>query len=113
LIEDVELALKGMLEPVFQDVRIGVAEVRQVFRIRRVGKIAGCYVREGEARRNAKVHVVRNGQTIHEGKVGSLKRFEEDVREVRAGFECGIGVANFDDIEEGDALEFYVQERVG
>ncbi len=112
LVEDVELALQGLLEPVFEDVRVGMAEVRQVFRIRHVGKIAGCYVREGEIRRNAKVRVVRGGQTIHEGKIGSLKRYEEDVREVRAGFECGIGIANFDDIEVGDTLECLVLERV-
>ena len=112
LIEDVELALHGMLEPVYEDVRVGVAEVRQVFRIRRVGKVAGCHVREGEARRNAEVRVLRGGTVIHTGKISSLKRFDEDVREVRAGFECGIGLANFDDVEEGDILEFYTRERV-
>jgi translation initiation factor IF-2 len=113
LIEDVELALRGLLEPEYEDVRIGVAEVRRVFRISRVGKIAGCYVREGEIRRNAQVRVARDGEVLHEGKLSSLKRYEEDVREVRAGFECGVGLAAFSDFEEGDLLEFYVRERVG
>ena len=113
LIEDVELALKGMLEPVYQDVVVGVAEVRQVFRISRVGNIAGCYIREGVARRNAKARVRRKGEIIFPGgSVSSLKRFEEDVREVRTGFECGVGIDGFDDFEEGDLIEFYVRERV-
>jgi translation initiation factor IF-2 len=112
LIDDVELALRGLLEPVYQDVVIGAAEVRQLFRISRVGNIAGCYVREGEIRRNAQARVVRDRQIIHEGSVSSLKRFQEDVREVRTGFECGIGLDGFDDFEEGDIIQFYVRERV-
>lgn len=113
LIEDVERALQGMLDPVYQDTRIGIAEVRQVFRIRRVGQIAGCYVHDGEIRRNAKARVVRNRKLIHnDDKVSSLKRFEEDVREVRAGFECGVGLSNFNDFKEGDLIEFYVSQRV-
>jgi translation initiation factor IF-2 len=112
LIDDVEQALRGLLEPVYQDVVIGAAEVRQVFRISRVGNIAGCHVREGEARRNAQARVVRDKQVIHEGSVSSLKRFQEDVREVRTGFECGIGLEGFDDFQEGDVIQFYVRERV-
>ncbi len=113
LIEDVERALQGMLEPVYEDVRIGRAEVRQVFRIRRIGQIAGCYVREGEIRRRAKARVLRGDKVLHEdAKVSSLKRFEEDVREVRAGFECGVGLANFNDFKEGDIIEFYISQRV-
>jgi translation initiation factor IF-2 len=112
LIDDVEQALRGLLEPVYQDVVIGTAEVRQVFRISRVGNIAGCYVREGEIRRNAQARVVRDHQVIHEGSVSSLKRFQEDVREVRTGFECGIGLEGFDDFQEGDIIQFYVRERV-
>jgi translation initiation factor IF-2 len=102
-----------MLEPVYADKTIGVAEVRQVFRISKVGTIAGCMVKEGEARRNAKARVRRAGQVIVEGSgVGSLKRVQEDVREVRQGFECGIGLSNFAAFEVGDLIEFYVTERV-
>jgi translation initiation factor IF-2 len=113
LLEDVELALKGMLEPVYQDKQIGMAEVRQVFRIPRVGAIAGCMVREGEIRRNARARVRRGGQLVVENTtVASLKRMTEDVREVRAGFECGIALNNVADYQVGDQIEFFVSERV-
>ena len=113
LIEDVELALKGMLEPVFEDVVVGTAEVRQVFRVPRAGRIAGVFIRDGEARRNAQARVKRGSQVVHPGgNVSSLKRFEEDVREVRAGFECGVSLQNFDDFRPGDMIEFYVSQRV-
>jgi translation initiation factor IF-2 len=113
LIEDVELALHGLLEPEYKDVRTGIAEVRQVFRIRRIGQIAGCFVRDGEARRRSKARVIRDRTLIFDnGRVGSLKRFEEDVREVRAGFECGVGLDGFDDFQEGDIIEFYESQRV-
>jgi len=113
LIESVELALKGMLEPVYEEKTVGVAEVRRVIRVPRVGNIAGSYIVEGTARRNAKARVVRSGEVIVESaNVSSLKRFDEDVREVRTGFECGIRLSNFDAFEEGDRIEFYVRERV-
>ena len=113
LFEDMELALKGMLEPKFEPKTIGVAEVRQTFKISRLGVIAGSYVREGEIRRNAKVRVKRAGKVlIDNASVGSLKRMNEDVREVRTGFECGIGLDNFSAFEVGDLLEFFVMERV-
>jgi len=113
LFEDMELALKGMLEPKFEAKTIGIAEVRQVFKISRLGSIAGSYVREGEIRRNAKVRVKRNGKVLMDNaSVGSLKRVTEDVREVRTGFECGIGLDGFSAFETGDMLEFFVMERV-
>ena len=112
LIEDVDLALKGMLEPVYEQVVIGHAEVRAVFRIRRRGNIAGCYITDGEVTRNAWVRVFRDDEELFDGQLDSLKRFQEDVVEVRAGFECGIGIAGFDGFEEGDVLEFYREERV-
>lgn len=113
MIEDVELALKGMLEPVYEDVVVGVAEVRQVFKIPRSGFIAGSYIREGEARRNAQARVRRGKTLVFEGgSVSSLKRFEEDVREVRTGFECGVGINGFIDFKPGDLIEFTVRERV-
>jgi translation initiation factor IF-2 len=112
LIEDVEMALTGMLEPVFEDVVIGHAEVRAVFPIRHRGKVAGCYVTDGQVTRNAQVRVLRNEEELFDSHLASLKRFQEDVTEVRAGFECGISVAGFDDFEEGDILEFYTRQQV-
>ena len=112
LTEDVEKALKGLLEPEIKENVIGHAEVRAIFRISRVGNIAGCRVIDGEIRRNAKVRVVRAGEPIFEGEVASLKHHQDDVREVRQGFECGISLKGFDDFEEGDLLESYVLEKV-
>ena len=113
LIEDVDKALRGMLEPVYEKVVSGHAEVRAVFRIRRRGNVAGCYMTDGMAARNSWVRVLRDGEELFDGQLDSLKRFQEDVPEVRSGFECGIGVSGFDDFEEGDILEFYREERVG
>lgn len=113
LLEDIELALKGMLEPKYEPKTVGVAEVRQLFRISKVGVVAGSYILEGEARRNAKARVLRAGKVILDGaSVSSLKRFNEDVREVRTGFECGISLDGFNEFVEGDKIEFYVMERV-
>jgi translation initiation factor IF-2 len=111
LVEDVDKALRGLLEPVYREVTIGHAEVRQVFRIPRRGNVAGCYVTDGEIRRNGLARVLRNDEALHAGPLNSLKRFKDDVTEVKAGFECGIGLEGFDDFEEGDILEFYVRER--
>ena len=111
LVDEVDKALKGMLEPTYVDVVIGEAEVREIFQIPRIGAIAGCYVRTGEIRRNARARVVRNGEQLHDGHVSSLKRFKKDVREVRTGFECGVGLEDFDDFVEGDVIQFYVKER--
>jgi translation initiation factor IF-2 len=113
LIEDIELALEGLLEPVYADKTIGTAEVRQIFKIPKVGTIAGSYVRDGEIRRNARARVKRGGKVLAENlNVGSLKRDKDDVREVRSGFECGIGLNGFDNFQTGDLVEFYVSERV-
>lgn len=107
LVEDVEKALKGLLEPQYEDVLIGQAEIRAVFSIPRRGKVAGVYVIDGVIMRNALARVRRNGQQLYEGRVASLKRFTEDVREVQAGFECGVGLENYDGFQEGDLIEFY------
>jgi translation initiation factor IF-2 len=113
LFEEVELALKGMLAPVYANKTVGVAEVRQIFRISKVGVIAGCMIKEGEARRNAKARVKRAGQVLAENNsVTSLKRMQEDVREVRTGFECGVGLSDFEAFQAGDLIEFYISERV-
>lgn len=112
LLEDVELALNGMLEPVYAPKTIGVAEVRQVFTISR-RNVAGSYILEGEARRNAKARVRRGDKVlVEETTVNALKRMKDDVREVRTGFECGISLDGFQDFEEGDRIEFFVMERV-
>lgn len=113
LFEDIELALHGMLEPKFGDQVVGIAEVRQTFKIPRGGIIAGSMIKEGEARRNAKARLKRGDKLIIDGvNVSSLKRFQDDVREVRSGFECGIGLAGVNDFEEGDIIEFFVRVRV-
>jgi translation initiation factor IF-2 len=111
LTEDVEKALKGMLEPVSKEVVIGKAEVLAVFRISKVGNIAGCKVTQGEIRRNARVRLLRNGETVYEGELSSLKHEKEDVREVRQGFECGMAFKGSHDIEEGDIIECFVMEQ--
>ena len=110
--EDVEKALKGLLEPEYKPVVVGRAEVRATFKIPKVGFIAGCSVREGELRRNAKMRVVRNGKVEFEGEVSSLKHEKEDVREVQKGFECGVGLKDFEAFKPGDILECFVIERV-
>ena len=112
LLEDVEKALKGMLEPVLQETVVGRAEVRAIFRISKLGNIAGCRVTEGEIRRNARARVIRNTASIHEGEIHSLKHVQDDVREVRQGFECGIGLKGFSDFAPGDVIECYTVEKV-
>ena len=111
LTEDVEKALKGMLEPEYEEVLIGKAEVRLVIRIPKIGNIAGSFVRDGELKRNATVKVMRGGQKLFEGKVSSLKHEKDDVREVKQGFECGISVDGFESFRAGDIIEFYVKQQ--
>ncbi len=112
LFEDVEKAMKGMLSPTYEEVVIGRAEVRQVFKIRGVGNIAGCFMRTGETRRNAYGRVVRNGQLLHEARIASLKHLQENVREVRTGFEFGVSLDNWQDYKPGDIVEFFVTKKV-
>ena len=111
-IEDVELAMKGMLEPKYEEKVIGNAEVRQTFRISNVGTIAGCYVLSGKVERNAGVRVIRDNVVIHDGHLATLKRFKDDVKEVGKGFECGMQIENYNDIKEGDIIEVYVMEEI-
>jgi translation initiation factor IF-2 len=110
--EDIEKALKGMLEPESRQVILGRAEVRAVFRIPKVGQIAGCRVVQGELRRNSSVRVLRGDQVVHDGQITSLRHEKEDVREIREGFECGVGVKGFSDFSVGDVLESYAVEKV-
>lgn len=112
LIDDVEKALKGLLEPTYQDVVMGHAEVRAIFRIPRKGNVAGCYVLDGQISRNGLARVLRNGTPIYEGKIASLRRFTEDVHDVAAGFECGVNLDDFNDYQVGDIIECYRKERV-
>jgi translation initiation factor IF-2 len=112
LIEDVEKALSGMLEPVEKETVLGHAEVRKIFRISKVGNIAGCYVIDGEIRRNSRAKVLREGEIVAIGEISSIKHLQEDVREIRQGFECGIGMRNFNDFSEGDRIECVLVEKV-
>lgn len=112
LIDDIDKALKGLLEPEYEDKVIGRAEVRAIFRIPKRGNVAGSYVLDGQITRNAGAKVLRDNQILHNSKFSSLRRFTEDVREVASGFECGIGVEGFNAFKEGDIIEAYVKERV-
>ena len=111
-VDEIKLALEGLLEPEKVETPLGVAEVRATFRVPKLGIIAGCYMKEGKAVREAYLRVTRNGELIHEGDVTSLRRFKDDVKEVQEGFECGIGVQGFTDFQEGDLLEIYEVKEV-
>jgi translation initiation factor IF-2 len=110
-IDDVKAALSGMLKPEERESILGEAEIRQTFRVPRLGVIAGCYVTRGTIRRNAQVRLIRDGVVVYEGRVASLRRFKDDVAEVREGFECGIGLENFQDVKEGDVIEAFEVEE--
>ncbi|WP_462274113.1 translation initiation factor IF-2 [Filifactor alocis] len=111
-IEDVEKAMKGMLSPEFVEEELGKAEVRMPFKVPKVGMIAGSYVLEGKIQRNAKVRLVRDGIVIYEGEIDSLRRFKDDVKEVSTGYDCGIGLTNYNDIKEGDIIENYIIKEI-
>ncbi len=111
-IEDIQNAMKGMFKPVFNEVELGHASVRETFKVSGVGTIAGAYVQEGKVSRSAQVRVVRGGIVVHEGKIASLKRFKDDAKEVAASYECGIGIENFNDLQVGDVIEAFVMEEV-
>jgi translation initiation factor IF-2 len=111
LTSDVKQAMEGLLEPEVKEVALGVAEVRKTFRISKVGTIAGSYIREGKVVRGCKVRLIRDGVVVYDGRISSLRRFKDDVKEVNAGFECGIGLENFNDIKEGDMIEAFSIEK--
>ena len=106
-VDEVKAALSGMLTPEKKESRLGLVEVREVYKISKVGTVAGCYVLEGLIRRGSRVRILRGNVVIHDGELDSLKRFKDDVREVKSGFECGLSVKNFNDVEVGDQLESY------
>ncbi len=111
-IEEIEAAMKGMLAPKFKETVLGHAEVRNTFKVSGVGTIAGGYVQDGKITRNSQTRIVRDGVIVHEGVLSSLKRFKDDVKEVASGYECGIGIENFNDIKEGDIIESFIMEEV-
>jgi translation initiation factor IF-2 len=111
-VQDMKKAMEGMLEPTIREVRLGAAEVRDTFKISKVGTIAGSYVTDGRVNRQAQVRLLRDNVVIHTGKVSSLKRFKDDASEVKAGTECGIGIAGYNDVKPGDVIEFFTTEKV-
>jgi translation initiation factor IF-2 len=112
LLEDIEKAMVGMLAPEFEEVVTGEAEVREIFRVPRVGAIAGCYVTNGQITRGSKVRFLREGTIIWKGAIASLRRFKDDVREVNQGFECGIGLTDFQDLKPGDVIETFDEREI-
>jgi translation initiation factor IF-2 len=112
VIEEIEQALKGMLDPVFKENIIGQAEIREVFKVSKVGNIAGCYVTEGKLSRDAGARLIREGIVIYEGKLDTLKRFKDDAKDVAAGYECGLTLERFQDLKVGDVVEAFVMVEV-
>lgn len=112
VMEEIEHAMKGLLDPEYKEVVIGHAEVRNTFKVSKVGVIAGCMVIDGKITRNAEVRLVRDGIVVYQGKIDSLKRFKDDAKEVAQGYECGISLDKFNDIKEGDTIEAFVMETV-
>ncbi len=112
VVDDVKSAIAGMLEPEYEEVVLGRAEVRALFKVPAVGVVAGCFVTEGKITRNSKIRVIREGVVVYEGKIASLKRFKDDVKEVMSGYECGIGIEKFNDIKEQDVLEAFINQPV-
>ncbi len=111
-IEDIENAMKGMLKPQFEEVVLGHVEIRQTFKVSSVGTIGGAYVQDGKILRSSEVRIVRNGIVVHQGKLASLKRFKDDAKEVAAGYECGLSIENYNDIEEGDIIEVFEMQEI-
>lgn len=112
LLEDIEAAMKGLLDPVFEEKVIGEVEVRKLFKVSKVGTICGSYVKDGYITRNSEVRLIRDGIVVYTGKVGTLRRGQDDVKEVKLGFECGITIQNFNDVKEGDIIEAFIMEKV-
>jgi translation initiation factor IF-2 len=112
MVEEIESAMKGMLAPEYEEKVTGEAEIRTIYKVSRIGNIAGCYVTDGFIRRDCGVRLIRQGVVVYEGKLGSLKRFKDDAKEVAQGFECGLTIENYNDIKEGDIVEGYIMEEV-
>ena len=113
VIDDVKKAMEGLLTPTLKEVVLGRAEIREVFSVPKIGNIGGCFITDGKITRVARVRLIRDGIVLHDGKMASLRRFKDDVKEVAAGYEAGIGVQDFNDFQVGDIIEFYTRERAG
>ena len=111
-INEIEAAMKGMLAPKFEEQVIAHVEIRQLYKVSKVGTVCGCYVQDGKVQRGCKVRVVRDGIVVFEGEMASLRRFKDDVKEVAAGYECGIQIEKFNDEREGDIIEAYVMKQI-
>jgi translation initiation factor IF-2 len=111
-VEDVKKAMEGLLEPTLKEKYLGRAEVREVFSVPKIGNVAGCYIQDGKVMRNAKVRLLRDNVVVYTGKMSSLRRFKDDVKEVATGYECGIGLENYNDIKQGDIIEAFEMEKV-
>jgi translation initiation factor IF-2 len=112
VVDDVKAAMEGLLAPTLVEKQIGTAEVRQTFRVSKAGTVAGCMVPQGAARRSASARLVRDGAVIWSGKLASLRRFKDEAREVKEGFDCGVGLEGYNDVKEGDIIEFFETEEV-
>ncbi len=112
VVDEIKKAMIGVLDPVYKETYLGTAEVRNTFRVPKIGAIAGCYITEGKITRNAEIRLLRDNVVIFEGKIASLKRFKDDASEVARGYECGIGIQNFNDVKVGDLIEAFVTEKV-
>jgi translation initiation factor IF-2 len=112
MVEEIEAAMKGMLAPEYEEVVTGQAEIRQVIKVSKVGNIGGCYVIDGSIKRDCGIRLIREGIVIYEGKLASLKRFKDDVKEVNSGYECGMTIENYNDIKEGDIIEGFIMQEV-
>jgi translation initiation factor IF-2 len=110
LTKDIKDALSGLLEPIQKEVYLGRAEIKRIFRVPKVGTIAGCLVTDGQINRNAQVRVIRGEEVVHQGKISSLKHIKENVTEINKGYECGIGIESFKDLQEGDIIEAFKTE---
>jgi translation initiation factor IF-2 len=112
LIDEMKKAMAGLLAPVYKEIYRGKAEIREVFRVSKVGAVAGCLVTDGNIPRDSQLRVLRDNVVVHTGKIGSLRRFKDDVSEVRSGMECGITIENFNDVKQGDVIEAFAMQRV-
>ena len=112
LISEIQAAMTGLLEPIYKETLQGHAEVRETFRISKIGTVAGCFVTDGTIRRENQIRILRGGEVIHTGRIEALKRFKNDASEVKNGLECGISIANFNNVNVGDILETYITERI-
>ena len=111
-VNDIKAAMEGLLEPTYKEKVLGRAEVREAFNIPKIGTIAGCYIVDGKVTRSSQARLVRDNVVVYEGKITSLRRFKDDAKEVMTGYECGIGLENFNDIKVSDIIESYIQEKV-